>query len=73
MAFPTFHSQMADSPKPYMKYLPAQAVTQHGKIKDCCLTAHLCYCRKKFPGAENVFNPFFSLFVKDERFLLFLH
>lgn len=28
---------------------------------------------KKFPGAENILNPFFSLIVKEERFNLFLH
>lgn len=42
MALLTFHTQMADSPKLHTKYFPAQAVTQHGKIKDCCLTAHFC-------------------------------
>jgi len=46
-AFPNFHSQMADSPKLHMNYSRAQAVTHHGKIKGCCLTAHLCYCWKK--------------------------
>lgn len=40
MTFLTLHIQMADSPKLHMKYFPAQAVTQHGKIKGCCLTAH---------------------------------
>lgn len=28
---------------------------------------------KKFPGAENILNPFFSLIVKEERFIFFLH
>lgn len=46
MALPILPSLMANAPKPHMKYLCAQAVTQHGKIKGCCLTAHLCYCWK---------------------------
>lgn len=57
---------MADSPKPHTSC--DTAWKDQRQLSDCSSLLLL----KKFPGAENIFNPFFSLLVKEERFFSFL-